>query len=104
MSIRLPPGARCWPLAGTQPGSGWDGGDSFLRAGFHVVDWTEHAWTATYDNIGAVVYELLHVSWSIADFDPERDRERLLALYRRMQAEGGFRTRGYTRLIEARKR
>ena len=92
------------PPEWTQPGSGWEVGDSFLRAGFHIVDWIEHAWTTTYHDIAAVVCELLHVPWSIVDFDVERYRDRLFALHRRMQAEGGFRTRGYTRLIEARKR
>jgi SAM-dependent methyltransferase len=92
------------PPEWTQPGSGWDVDDSFLRAGFHIVDWIEHAWTTTYRDIAVVAYELMHVPWSIVDFDVERYRERLFALHRRMQAEGGFLTRGYTRLIEARKR
>jgi hypothetical protein len=49
------------------------------------------------------VYELLQVPWSVVDFDLNRYRERLFRLHRRMQAEGGFRTRVYTRVIEAQK-
>ena len=94
---------RGTPPEWTQPGCGWDMGDSFLRAGLSIVEWTESASTTTYHDIGAVVYELLHVPWSIVDFDVERYRERLFGLHRRMQAEGGFRTRGYSRLIEARR-
>jgi hypothetical protein len=91
------------PPERTLPGLGSDVGDSFHQAGFRIVDWTKHAWTATYHDIAAVVYDLLHVPWSIVDFDVDRYRERLLGLHRRMQAEGGFRTRGYSQLIEARK-
>jgi hypothetical protein len=91
------------PPEWTQPGFGWEVGDSFRQASFRIIEWTEHAWTTTYHDIAAVVYELLHVPWSIVDFDVERYRERLFALYRRIQAENGFRTRGYLRLIEARK-
>ena len=83
---------------------GWDVGDSFRQAGLHIVDWTEYGWTTTYHDIRAVVYELLHVPWSIIDFDLERYRQRLFRLHQRMQAEGGFRARGYTRVIEAQKR
>jgi hypothetical protein len=76
---------------------------SFRQAGFRIIECAEHAWTATYHDIATVVYELLYVPWAVIDFNVERYGERLLGLHRRMQAEGGFRTRGYSRLIEARK-
>jgi hypothetical protein len=91
------------PPERTQAGSGWDVGVSFRQAGFRIIESAEHAWTATYHDIAAVVYELLHVPWAVVDFNVERYGERLLALHRRMQAEGGFPTRGYSQLIEARK-
>jgi hypothetical protein len=76
----------------TLPGFGWDVGDSFRQAGLDIRDWTEYCVAITYHDIGAVVYELLHVPWSVVDFDPNRYRERLFRLHRRMQAEGGFRS------------
>jgi uncharacterized protein YbaR (Trm112 family) len=87
----------------TLPGFGWDVGDSFRQAGLKILDWTEYSVAVTYHDIGAVVYELLHVPWSVVDFDLNRYRERLFHLHRRMQAEGGFHTRVYTHLIEAQK-
>jgi hypothetical protein len=50
-----------------------------------------------------VVYTLLHLPRAVADFDLERYRQRLYRLHRRVQAEGGFTTRGAGYLIEARK-
>jgi uncharacterized protein YbaR (Trm112 family) len=85
------------------PGFGWDVGDSFRQAGLNIVQWTDYTATITYHDIGAVVYKLLHVPWGVVDFDLNRYRERLFRLHRRMLAEGGFRTRACTNLIEARK-
>ena len=85
------------------PRFGWDVGDSFRHAGLRILEWSEDAVTIVYHDIAAVVYELLHVPWSIVDFDLDRYRERLFRLHRRMQAKGGFRCRGYTYMIEAQK-
>jgi hypothetical protein len=82
---------------------GRDVGDSFRQAGLRILEWSECAVTVVYHDIAAVVYELLHVPWSIVDFDLDRYRERLFRLHRRMQAEGGFRRPGYTYMIEAQK-
>jgi uncharacterized protein YbaR (Trm112 family) len=75
----------------TLPGLGWDVGHSFRQAGLNVVQWTDYSAAVTYDDVGAVVF----------DFDLDRYRERLFRLHGRMQAEGGFRTRVCTNLIEA---
>jgi SAM-dependent methyltransferase len=85
----------------TLPGSGWDVGDSVRQAGLNVVHWTDYTAAVTYHDVGAVVYELLHVPWDVVDFDLDRYRERLFRLHRRMQAEAGFRTRSCTNVIEA---
>jgi SAM-dependent methyltransferase len=85
----------------TLPGSGWDVGDSVRQAGLNVVQWTDYTAAVTYHDVGAVVYELLHVPWGVVDFDLDRYRERLFRLHRRMQAEAGFRTRSCTNVIEA---
>ena len=87
----------------TLPGSGWDVGDSVRQAGLNVVQWTDYTAAVTYYDVGAVVYELLHVPWGVVDFELDRYRERLFRLHGRMQAEGGFRTRVCSNLIEAHK-
>jgi|SRR5579884_2033633 len=91
------------PPEWTLPGHGWEVGESFRQAGLRIIDWTEQATTTAYCDIGAVVYTLLHVPWLIVDFDVDRYRRRLFRLHQRIQREGPFITRGYERLIEARK-
>jgi hypothetical protein len=77
--------------------------NSFRQAGLRILDWTAYTMTITYHDIAAVVYELMHVPWSVIDFDLDRYRPRLFRLHRRMQAEGGLRRRGDTYVIEAEK-
>jgi hypothetical protein len=91
------------PPEWTLPGQGWEVGESFRQAGLRISSWTERSATTTYHDIGAVVYTLLHLPWAIVDFDLERYRQRLYRLHRRIQAEGGFVSRGAAYLIEARK-
>jgi SAM-dependent methyltransferase len=85
------------------PGQGWFVGHTFFEAGFRVELWEERTTTTTFLDVGAVVYTLLHVPWTIPDFDLDRYRERLYRLDQRIRAEGGFTTRGSGSLIEARK-
>jgi hypothetical protein len=40
------------PPEWTLPAHGWDIGDSFRRAGFRIIDWTEQPATRTYHDIG----------------------------------------------------
>jgi uncharacterized protein YbaR (Trm112 family) len=91
------------PPEWTLPGFGWDVGDSFRQAGLRILEWSECAVTITYHDIAEVVYELLHVPWSVVDFDLDRYRACLFRLHRRMQVAGGFRRRGYSYTIEAQK-
>jgi SAM-dependent methyltransferase len=91
------------PPEWTLPRYGWDVGESFRQAALRIVDWTEHAGTTRFHDIGAVVYLLLHLPWAIIDFDLDRYRQRLYRLHQRMQREGGFVGRGYSYLIEAQK-
>jgi len=83
------------------PGRGWDVGETFRQSGLQIVNWREQGTSATYRDIGAAVYMLLHVPWLIVDFDLAHYRDRLHSLHERIQREGGFTTRGYARLIEA---
>jgi SAM-dependent methyltransferase len=89
------------PPEWTVPGHGWEVGESFREAGLRIVSWTDRSSSTTFHDIGAVVYTLLHLPWTIVDFDLERYRQRLYRLHRRIQAEGGFTTRGTLYLIEA---
>ncbi len=59
--------------------------------------------TTTYVDIGAVVYVLRAVPWTITDFTVERYRERLYQLHLQIKREGGFTVRGHHRLLEMRK-
>ena len=56
----------------TLPGFGWDVGDSFRQTGLNILEWTDYRVAVTYHDIGAVVYELLHVPWSVVDVDLNR--------------------------------
>jgi len=91
------------PPEWTQPGQGWDIDATLDEAGFVTVEKIERQGTATYRDIGAVVYFLKAVPWAITDFDVDRYRERLYKLHLRMKTEGGLTTVGVPSIIEVRK-
>jgi SAM-dependent methyltransferase len=72
-------------------------------AGLDVVDLREAKLRVTFDDIGAVVYFLRLVVWTVPDFDVDGYREALLSLHRRIEAEGPFVSYATRFLIEARK-
>ncbi|MEM7538545.1 MAG: class I SAM-dependent methyltransferase [Chloroflexota bacterium] len=61
---------------------------SLERVGFEILDRREHRGTVTFDDIGAIVWYLLVVSWQIPDFDIERYDSRLRLLHEYIQANG----------------
>jgi len=61
-------------------------------AGLEVLDEREAFSPGHFSDIGAVVMYLRITPWQIDGFDIRAYRERLLALHRRMQAEGGLAT------------
>ena len=74
---------------------------SARRAGLDVVDLrVEHPAIAFHD-IGAVVYFLRVVVWTVPDFAIDRYRQRLYALHRQITGHGPFRTTSARTLIEA---
>ena len=72
-------------------------------AGLEVVEERESARPGHFRDIGAVIMYLRITPWQIADFAVSAYRVRLLALHRRMQAEGGLATRVHRFFIIARR-
>jgi uncharacterized protein YbaR (Trm112 family) len=89
------------PPEWTIPGQDWPVGHSLFEAGFGIDQWLEGSTRTTYHDIGAVLYSLLHVPWSVPGFRLERYRARLYQLHQRMQREGGFSTTSSGYLVEA---
>ena len=54
-------------------------------------------------DIGAVVYFLRKVVWTVPGFDPERHRDRLRSLHERIERDGVFRSTMSRTLFEVRK-
>ncbi|HLI50816.1 MAG TPA: class I SAM-dependent methyltransferase [Thermomicrobiaceae bacterium] len=73
------------------------------QAGLDVVDLRLESLPMAFNDIGAVVYFLRKVIWTVPDFSVERYRDRLLALHQWIQDNGAFRAQSVRFLIEARK-
>jgi hypothetical protein len=72
-------------------------------AGLRVVDLREARLRTVFHDVGAVVYFLRMVIWTVPDFSVDRYRDRLAALHRRITTRGPFVAHGQRFLIEARK-
>jgi SAM-dependent methyltransferase len=72
-------------------------------AGLVVIDLREATLRAEYRDIGAVVWFLRKVIWTVPGFTVDRYRDPLAALHRRITTEGPFVTHARRFLIEARK-
>jgi len=86
-----------------QEGQGWDIDTTLDEAGFATVEKLDAFPKTTYLDIGAVVYALRAVPWTITDFTVERYREGLHRLHLQIKREGGFTVRDHHRLLEMRK-
>jgi SAM-dependent methyltransferase len=73
------------------------------QAGLTVTDLREQALRVEFFDVGAVVYFLRKVLWTVPDFTVERYRDRLARLHEQIQAEGAFTSHAQRVLIEARK-
>ena len=71
--------------------------------GMDVVDLREESLRVEFYDIGAVVYFLRKVIWTVPDFTVERYRDRLAALHERIRADGVFVSHAQRFLIELRK-
>ena len=63
-------------------------GRAATAAGLEVVDLRRRRLRVEFFDVGAVVYFLRKVIWTVPDFDVERYRDRLRALHERIQADG----------------
>jgi SAM-dependent methyltransferase len=72
-------------------------------AGLQIVDIRMERLRAEFFDIGAVIYFLRKVIWTVPDFTVERYRDRLRELHERIEAEGPFVAHATRVLVEARK-
>jgi hypothetical protein len=72
-------------------------------AGLTVLELRQESLPMVFYDIGAVVYFLRKVLWTVPEFTVERYREQLVALHRQIVADGSFATHSERVLIEARR-
>ena len=72
-------------------------------AGLQMVDLRMERLRAEFFDIGAIIYFLRKVIWTVPDFTVERYRDRLRELHERIEAEGPFVAHSSRVLVEARK-
>ena len=72
-------------------------------AGLQIVDLRMERTRCEFFDIGAVIYFLRKVVWTVPDFSVQRYRERLRELHERIEAEGPFVAHSSRVLVEARK-
>ncbi len=73
-------------------------------AGLAVVDLRQESLRVVFNDVGAVVYFLRKVLWTVPGFTVEGYRDRLFSLHEKIQREGPFVAHAERFLIEARKR
>ena len=71
-------------------------------AGLEVVDLREEALRTVFNDVGAVVYFLRKVLWTVPGFTVEGYQDRLRLLHQKIQSEGPFVAHAQRVLIEAR--
>jgi SAM-dependent methyltransferase len=72
-------------------------------AGLEVVDLREAALRVAFFDVGAVIYFLRKVLWTVPDFTPEAYGPQLLRLHQQIEEEGPFVATGRRLLVEARR-
>jgi SAM-dependent methyltransferase len=72
-------------------------------AGLRIVDIRQERTRVEFFDIGAVIYFLRKVIWTVPDFTVQRYRERLRELHERIDADGPFVAHSARVLVEARK-
>ncbi len=72
-------------------------------AGLQVIQMRMERMRAEFFDVGAVIYFLRKVIWTVPDFSVERYRERLRAMHEQIQANGSFVAHSTRLLVEARK-
>jgi SAM-dependent methyltransferase len=83
---------------------GWQkAGEDAKAAGLTVIDLRHEALRAEFFDIGAVIYFLRKVIWTVPDFTVDRYLPQLAALHKRIESEGCFVSFARRYFIEARK-
>ena len=72
-------------------------------AGLQVLQMRMERLRAEFFDIGAVIYFLRKVIWTVPDFSVQRYREKLRAMHERIEADGPFVAHATRVLVEARK-
>ncbi|UMB67535.1 class I SAM-dependent methyltransferase [Mycobacterium paraterrae] len=72
-------------------------------AGLEVLQMRLERMRAEFFDVGAVIYFLRKVIWTVPDFTVERYRERLRDMHERIEADGAFVAHSTRLLVEARK-
>jgi SAM-dependent methyltransferase len=72
-------------------------------AGLQIVDMRSERLRQEYFDIGAVIYFLRKVIWTVPDFSVQRFRDRLRELHEHIESEGPFVAHASRVLVEARK-
>jgi hypothetical protein len=71
--------------------------------GLEVINAQEESLTVEFFDVGAVVYFLRKVVWTVPDFSTDKYRERLKLMHDHIKSNGSFRSQSQRYLIEARK-
>lgn len=71
--------------------------------GFDVIDLREESLPIFFFDVGAVVYFLKKVIWTVPDFTVEKYKTRLFAMHEHIEKNGSFQSRSQRFLIEAQK-
>jgi len=77
--------------------------DRARTAGLDVIDAREESLPVVFFDVGAVVYFLRKVPWTVPDFSVDKYWDRLVRLHRRIERDGEFTSHSKRFLIEARK-
>jgi SAM-dependent methyltransferase len=77
--------------------------DMASSVGLEVIELKEESLPIVFFDVGAVVYFLRKVIWTVPDFTVEKYRDRLLAMHDRIQTDGGFHSHSQRFLLEAKK-
>lgn len=72
-------------------------------AGLEVLDAREESLPVTFFDIGAVIYFLRKVIWTVPDFSVEKYRDRLMVLHERIDLDGCFTSHSQRFILEARR-
>jgi SAM-dependent methyltransferase len=77
--------------------------DQAKNAGLHVVDLRQESLRTVFNDVGAVVYFLRKVYWTVPGFTVDEYRDRLSSLHEKIERDGPFVAHAQRFLIEARK-